>query len=160
ELAQNDQSLDLSCVAADLSAAQKRDCCSVSPCLSTLCEEIFENLFKLSANFSQRPFYRSFVLDRLTNQQPSQRLLQNFDSPVNTWIENFFATQTQHPLPTDLHQELPEGVSISEARHYSKDFERRASGLSKLLSCAPPEEMLPSALISAEPPLRPQAQQQ
>ncbi|WP_374438507.1 hypothetical protein, partial [Inhella sp.] len=57
ELAQNDQSLDLSCVATDLSAAQKRDCCSVSFRLSTLCEEILENLFKLSANFSQRSFY-------------------------------------------------------------------------------------------------------
>ncbi|WP_232352113.1 hypothetical protein, partial [Inhella proteolytica] len=55
---------------------------------------------------------------------------------VNTWIENFFATQTQHPLPTDLHQELPEGVSISEARHYSKDFENGASALRMLRSNA------------------------
>ncbi|WP_374436161.1 hypothetical protein [Inhella sp.] len=56
-------------------------------------------------------------------------MLQNFKPPVNTWIENFFATQTQHPSLTEPHQELPQGASFSEARHYSKDFENGASTL-------------------------------
>ncbi|MFO1252933.1 MAG: hypothetical protein U1E77_17795 [Inhella sp.] len=92
-------------LASPLICQQRRS--EIVAAFSSACQhfakKFFENLFKLGANFSQRPFYRSFVLDRLTNQQPSQRLLQNFKPLVNTWIENFFATQTQHPSPTEPH---------------------------------------------------------